>query len=453
MMRALLMTLLLGAAPAPAAGAEESSFAWSWALEPAPEAPAWRVRLDTPVMNSLHRSDARDLQVVDADGKPVPHLWLRDGELIESLSETQSLAYTTSRPGGEAPLEPGQALSLRLGDTRLTITTDATRGREADARVLLEGLVAGPDEFPALAHHRLELDWSAERVPERLACTVTATDAPSAPGQSMTPDTPPAQRFTGMIRNLRPAEAWHLQCRGRQLPDSLRLDAVRLQSNGSRDHRRTITLQPAARPAEAPGSAMKFELPGPYRARAIRLDSSEANLVSELRVQSRIDEQTPWQDRARLTLSTLPEETPHTQPLKTFGAGRHTEWRLLADPPLRRPPEVTIEAIQDEILFFAQGTAPWRILTGSRQAVPEPRPARELLARTRDRLGPAWEWPLRTVSQRAVAGGPQVLEPEREWAWSHYLLWLTLVVGAALVAWLATRLLRSNGTGEHQEPP
>jgi hypothetical protein len=443
--RSLVLAILLLHLPAWLGAEIDQQFAWSWPLNPSQEERVWRVRLGTDQLDALHQPDGSDLALVDADGAPIPLFRLPDSFLIERLTrqlDLQSQSMILDDPEQDTE---GLELVLHHDGTRLTVRSpQTTRQLDRDGRLVFEALIAAPGDDQSLNQKHLRLELGSEQS-IALDCRLRDADDEQPATQRLrfqaVTDSRPRRFLAEMpVEDL--PRAWHLACYGQQVPADLSLTGAVLESKSEQNHQDTTWVQPQLDPSEDQPGAMEFKLGGPYRLRAIRLDSDQANLLSTVSIRSRTHPNRPWRQRGQMTFSTLDESTSELE-LSAMAETRDRYWQLQAEPALREFPEVSVEVVLEELVFLAQGRSPWVLFAGSRLPGERSNPT-VMLEQTVAQLGPAWTWPVMVPGERTVAGGEDVLEaPPEPIPWQRYLLWLALIVGAGLVVVLAVSLLRT----------
>ena len=396
------------------------------------------------VMRALHHDGGRDLQITDADGTPVPFQRLPERFLTEPFHQRERLPLRASTIDFNEPENASLELELEHQGTRLVVQSPRIERRLGDREHLVfEALIGSPSVPPEMNRHSLSLHFLSPSVPE-LDCRLRDADDERPPSRRAPlreyGDSRPRQFRASVALDTLP-QAWHLACYGNRGVPELKLTDAWLDSSGHRSHRQHRFLQPGLVPDPEQAGVYDFELDAPYGTRALEFESEQPNLVARLRILSRARSDQDWQARGTLTLSTLPGAEAARLELNTVN--RHRLWRLVSEPDLRQIPELRVETVVEELAFLAQGTPPWQLFAGSRLVV-EPSARIDLLDDTVNALGPAWQWQVLEPRQRAEAAGPGVLEPEPDPVdWSRYLLWIVLISSAALVAWLALKVLNS----------
>ncbi len=432
----------LGSLAAPAADPER--FVWRFDVLESPTGPVSRLALEPAQMAELYRDDARDWQLVDAQGRTVPAALLPAEALLESRLETTELEFEQSLIDDIETDSSPLTLDIERGDTRVLIQGPDRPRQPEDGRLIFEALIAAPASVKPAAGRWLALEMQADqRV--RLDCRFGDADAKHAGidrfGFQELGDARP-RRYRGRESVAEVPSAWYVSCYAGQVVQGLRLVRASLAEERRVDHRRSAVIRPAEVRLQGDGSRVEFDLPGPFKVKALGVSSRESGLFSQLRVQSRSSADQPWRDRARLTLSTLNDDIEATTGLAE--PVRERQWRLLATPPLRQAPDIEIHAHTDEIAFLAQGEGPWRLLIGSREPGDERMPS-DVLDDLISSQGPAWHWPQVSLGERRQAGGPAALEvPPDPIPWQRYMLWAVLVAACLLVLGLAVRLLRGS---------
>ena len=428
----------------PALALASAEFAWQYSLSHESDAGILRVGLVPEVLTRLHRADGNDWQVIDAEGRPVPALRLPDRHLTEQSTVRTELAFQQSLIDAAASdTPPPLILDLEQGQTRLMIRAPRATDQLDDGRLVFEALIANSMQ-PALDDGQwLILDFHVDQQ-LRMDCRLrdAADDSPSdwRLALEQAGDTRP-RRYRARTRLSTPAEAWHLACYGTDTPPGLRLVDAWLEQKRLIDHRQRALIQPHAIEMAEDGASLAFTLDGPFRMEALDLVTSQANLLSQLQLQSRRGPDQAWQNRGRGTLNTMHADDRVTLALEVAVQDRH--WRLLASPPLPAPPSIDLTVLVEEIAFVAQGPPPWTLLVGSRYEG-QNRLDEQLVDDLVRRQGPPWTWPTVVPGERAEAAGEAVLiAPPEPVPWQRYLLWGILVLGSALVIGLGWRLLRS----------
>lgn len=122
--------------------------------------------------------------------------------------------------------------------------------------------------------------------------------------------------------------------------------------------------------------------------------------------------------------------------------------RLHSVTPLREPPRLLVGWRPDRIVFLPEGDGPYRLLVGSRSERRPAWPIDEAVAALRKEGGPAWRPAEATTGRAQELAGKKAVDPaDAPFDWTRPLLWVVLLLGAAVVAAMAASLLRKPKNG------
>jgi hypothetical protein len=424
---------------------------WSLTLR-GDSAGAYRVALDREVYRSAQLPSLRDVDVLNADGTPVPAALFAAGQPLARSPRHVELPWFPLPAGAAAQAGDIAVLterapdgSVRRVETRLSIADQpdlaATDAWLVDASNVHESIVA------------LELAWSS---------TTNALDS--------------AYRVEGSD-DLR---EWRVLQPRAQLLDLVRagqrLQQHRIALDGTAKYLRLLPdgtgiapaltgvraeLTPAATALawsweSLPGRAVvehgatyyTYELDGRFpieRADVVL----PGNSASEWTLQSRDDEDAPWQVRAGpwvgYRVGAAGADRSAAQALA--GAIRDRYWRLSARTPVEGMPTLTLGYRPEVMVFVAQGSGPFALVAGSARTTRAVAPVPQLVDALRMQHGSDWQPADATLGAPAMLAGDAALAPapaQRDWkAW---LLWGILVGGALIVTGFAFSLLRKPAT-------
>ena len=139
-----------------------------------------------------------------------------------------------------------------------------------------------------------------------------------------------------------------------------------------------------------------------------------------------------------VTPGTDSEATPHL----SVSAARRDLLRLHSATPLREAPRLSVGWRPDRIVFLPEGQGPYRLLVGSLTARRLAWPIGDAMAALRTDGGPAWRPAPATVGDAQELDGRKAIEGTTRFDWTRPLLWIVLLLGAALVVGMAASLLR-----------
>lgn len=123
--------------------------------------------------------------------------------------------------------------------------------------------------------------------------------------------------------------------------------------------------------------------------------------------------------------------------------GRRELLRLHSATPLRESPRLSVGWRPDRFVFLPEGNGPYRLLVGSRLARRPAWPIGDAVAALRKDGGPGWRpAPASLGAGQELAGRKALDAGDAPFDWTRPLLWVVLLLGAALVAGMALSLLR-----------
>jgi hypothetical protein len=442
MMLALLPALATAQAPAPAPYAKR----WPLVLS-AEQAGAYRVVLDREVYTTTAWPDLRDVDVLDAGGRPVA------AALFGPEQPTALPARRVVVPWFPLPASPqdaaGSRVSAQFGENGRIVRIEAEGGGTAaagPARAFLVDLSGIRDNAEALeftwdagtpreARYRVEgsqdlQNWQA--VQDR----VTLVELQRGSQRLLRDEAP----IRGGLRYIRfvPLDA------SPALPIRevrVRLDEVHAQQSVLWSELR------GRRISEQGVDGFAYESDGRYPVALADLVVDDY-AVGEWTLESRDALDAPWRLRAGPWVAyRVAGQQPSTSPAQPLSSGpaRDRYWRLRSHGALpEQAPTLRLGYRPEVVVFLAQGTPPYALVAGSasarRAAVPMP----ELVDALRRDRGEDWQpAPAYLSSASALAGDAALIPPPTPRDWKTWLLWGLLVLGAALVAAFAFSLLRN----------
>jgi hypothetical protein len=419
---------------------------WSIAL-PDADAGAYRVELDANVYRAITSPALRDVDVVDARGKPVAADVFGPDAPLASPPRFASVPWFVVRaPRGED--DGGLALIARRDPTGriLSVEAQVTNGNDAPApRAFLLDLsrwTAGVEalvfDFPmgadVQAAFRVETSDDLQ-VWRTLHPRLQLLDLQQAGSRLSKNDIP-----LGM-----PAKYVRLVPLG---DEAFAFDDVRARIATAASERTWAWETVQGREGRDHGRvAYEFESPGRFPVERADVIAS-GNAAVEWRLECRDDDDAPWTWRAGPWVAfrvSARDGATTSAPASIGGAPvRDRLWRMVAESGTpASPPALKLGYRSEVVVFLAQGTPPYSLVAGSARATRGDAPLPSLVDAMRASKGEDWQPMSATLGEATELEGTAALErrttPED---WKHWLLWLLLVAGAALVAGFAITLLR-----------
>ncbi len=431
--------------------AGDGDYAHQWPLQmQMADAGAYRVVLDEAVYQQVQSPGLDDLDVLDAQGRPVPAAMIDPPAAQTSGTRTVELPWFPL-PASEREKRDIAAISEIVvdGNLRRVEWRTAGTGDAVGNGVLLDASRLGE---PVQA---LRVQWTAVQTPFDLAVRVSASDNlkdwHTVADEAHLVELANAGRRVQRDRiELTPVKARYL----RMMPldahaSALPLSAVTAELASAQAtpewHWRTLEGVRAA----APDGAVHFEFALDGRFPIERADVAlPGNSTGQWRLQARETTDAPWRDVTTSWTAFRIEQAGQVEaspPQTLSGVHRDRHWRLTphSGALTAEAPQLRLGYRPEAMVFLAQGQAPFRLVAGSGRAHRAQAPLAQTVAAMRAKRGPQWQPAPATLGASTVLGGAQALTPEpAQRDWKAWLLWGLLVSGALLVAGFALSLLR-----------
>jgi hypothetical protein len=447
--------LLLAAAGSASAGTRED-YGYGWPLELEPGRGAYRVILEEPVYARLVDAGLRDLEVLNAAGRPVPFGPVpteRDTPLPATREARTTLPFfrvPSARDAGAERLE-------------IHLTRDAD-GRLRALDTLIDG---APPASPTL--HDLVLDASAlDRPIDELELDWVGTPGRDINARFAIEGSHDFEHWHGVVAQATVLELaqgeFRLERRTIELPGSgaryLRLrrldDGAPLPLQGVTAVLRWSVSASVPAPerhwARATHTATRnapvayeYSAPGPLPIERVAIELVTANSVSRLSVQSRDRDDGPWRTHGEVTAFRIEAGgVAVASDDLAIDLTRDRRWRLIANPALDQPPVLRFGYYPEAYALLEQAPGPYVLVAGSHEARRQDYPIVVPIAGLRAQFGRGWELaparlgPEFVLQGDAALAAPPPPKPVRAW-----LLWGILVAAALLVIGMVVRLLRA----------
>ncbi|MEM8769529.1 MAG: DUF3999 family protein [Pseudomonadota bacterium] len=189
-----------------------------------------------------------------------------------------------------------------------------------------------------------------------------------------------------------------------------------------------------------------FDVGGFYPIDRVRVvqDGGAGNYLITVRLQSRNDEDAPWRERGLRTFyrTTIAGRVAQAEPLKVADSDRF--WRFSLEGASLTEPRLEAGWLPDELVFLAQGAAPYVLAYGQADLEGRPWPLTELLRQLNWEATPTLDdLPEARLGTPEMLGGPErLLSAPDPIDWQTIVLWAVLLLGVLVVGVFAIRLLR-----------
>lgn len=209
--------------------------------------------------------------------------------------------------------------------------------------------------------------------------------------------------------------------------------------------RRWLAVKSTGTSAQGQGVDYDYRLPAALPVDALRVTLGPGDNVARF---DAIAVQGSMRGEQLGTLVVTPGQQPDDAHTLSLAPVRRDVLRLHSATPLREAPTLRVGWRPDRVVFLPEGTGPYRLLVGSRSERRPTWPVEDALASLRKAGGPDWRPAEATTGAVQVLGGKKAIDPaEAPFDWTRPLLWVVLLLGAAVVVAMAASLLRRSGDG------
>lgn len=426
---------------------QPSDYAWGFPIRSEGESSFFTIQLPLEVNQSVTDPELRDAGVYNANGEPVPRIFLPASDDVEKTERRNRLTFLPLFATTEARTDDIRMVFEREGDsTRLEL--NSTDLLQADNEQLTSYIV---DTRPLKESiEALELEWSP--VSAGFIGTVSIDGSAnledwSAIGSGAVADL--RQDSTSIVQRrvvVKPSNHDYLRIRWDDLPDDWRLTAVSGEysvgvPNVVQD---TITLESSG--TDSADGGRIFELGGAPKVDRFRVLLTEPNTVISARVYFWSESQQRWAQAERGSYHYI-------------GKGQQSvrnDWSRLDPVRTRRlkivqtsgqpdaAMQLEIRWRPDTLLFLAQGRGPFTLVAGSARDAESGYPQQRMFG---DRAIAKLATGTRTATSASLGsryplGGPESLTSASPPDWRKIALWLGLGLGVAFVGFMASRVIR-----------
>lgn len=456
-MKALLLAALLWSA-ASLAAERPQDFAYGAPIQIDGHEAWYEVELPASVYRGVMRRDLGDVRVFNAEGELVPFAAEPPKSRKSQLPAPVTVRFFPIYANQRQPLDAVQLkVEKASGATVVSVASDPHKpsGPRAVVAYLID---AGVHTRP---YEVLQLDWRQKTPSFAVNVRVDASD--DLKSWSTVVARAPLVRVDYAGQRLEQRAIEFAPRTSRYLRVSM--SDTRSDRDGDTDAQLELTaasLRAGEVALETPRSWMevhantgdnageyRFDLGGPYPVDRVRIGLVQDNTIASAELLVRATLSDPWRSIARTVVYRLTRDGHAVvSPELAVPALSERYWLLRVD---QRGgglgtsmPTLYAGWIAQKIVFAARGNAPFQIAYGSARAVPAAYPIETLVPGWRDDARPTLPQ-AQSLPERLLGGTAALQRPRERKVWA---LWIALLVGVAVLGWMAWRLAR-----QMQAPP
>ena len=444
----------------PTADLTPNDFAYGIKVVTTGEAAAYRVAVPLAVYQTVVHADLSDVRVFNERGEPVPF------RLERPRSQSTAQPTQTALPLFTLRGDPGKALdavrvTIESGNTRVEVpSTTRARGTifESASSTMARSVPGGIGDLPVASY---VVDGRSLSVPVAAFTLAWPADAPDFAGRVRVEASDDlgiwrAVVFNAPIANLHAGDAriierrveltpttakyWRLSWPDTPAPFELTSITAELARDRVDVSRETVTI--GGRPIASKRGEFEFDLGARIPVDRLTLELPEQNSIVEVELLSRAAPKDPWQPATRAGFYRL-KNAANAELTNGLVAVEPTSARYwLARVDMRggglgpSAPKLRAGWLPHDIVFLARGAGPFTLAYGSSAA---------------QSVAALSGFPLTIAIANAALGEPKALggaarlEPvlPKLNLWSKTtVLWTVLVIGVAVLAFMAYRLAR-----------
>ena len=455
--RAAILALACSA-HAVAADVTRSDFAYGMQLQATTVAPLYRVSLPLDVYQQAVRPDLGDIRVLNGDGEIVPYALRRATGDIASTAVPVPLAVFPLRG---VTLDPGASVRLQMGvgSTSVQIERSASAGA---AQAIIFGYLL---DARALARSMsvLDLGWATDAADFSTRVQLESSDDLSqwrkvaeAPVINLHYG---GQQFQQARIAFAPTSAKFLRLSWIGTPPAATLTSVMATPATDRVDVRRQSISARGHIAAGTTGDYEFDLGANVPLDRVNLDLPEVNTVVTADFDTRAEPTAQWRPvgHARLYRLQTGDGAQIANPPLALPVTTSRYWRVRVSSDGgglgSGLPVLSGGWLPDDVLFVARGRPPFELVYGSGAAGPASLPVQNLKVDLPDAGAshPQIDVGAATLAARTLIGGPDRLKPRHpQIQYRVVLLWALLILGVALMAWMAWQLSRKlPATDEH----
>lgn len=437
---------------------EKNDFAFGYSLEVDGDGAIYSLYLNEDIYKGMTRSDRADIRVFNSQGIAIPH-YLRRNEQQTRLTQVSADMEPPFFPlykDGHAGTQTDSNVHITTNDQGTII--DINYGKKDPQLRELAGYIIDISKLEQVPNGML-LSWTEGQISFVSALQIETSDDlshwRSLVGRATISHLQYGQHTLLQNRvELPPRKAKYLRLNW-ESKKALTLDKVILSFADSY----TMEPQPrqwseiAADRFDDKTQSYYFDTRGKRPVDRISIGLPQRNTLVQANIESADAIQGPWYNRYHGLLYDLQQDGERlTSPDILLPVNSDRYWRVnvfAEEGQLGGEPVLKLGWIPEQLLFVAQGEAPFTLAFGSGRINSTSTPLSQLLGNQTQQQQDKLIKPAK-LGSRIALGDASRLEPRQPpLDWKRYILWAVLVLGVVLLAFMALRLYKQM---DHSSP-
>lgn len=446
-MKRIVWMILAASLACNAQAASKTDFAFGYTLEVDGDGAIYSVDLPEEVYRGLTRADRGDLRVFNSRGEAVPHT-LRHAEQPgkQALPEVKLPVFPLYMESGAVPVPEGYNVHITTNEQGAIIDLNYGKGTPQTRR--LSGYIIDASQLEHLPN-ALSVTWPAEQGDFVATLKLERSDDLTA-WHSLVERATLSNLHYGahaLIQqriDLPTAKYKYLRLSWQaSAPFELAEVQAQFPERDTQQERKWTSF--AMTDIDNKEHYYYFDTHAVLPVDRINLALPQRNTLTRVRIDSASDHQGPWTPRYNgLVYNLQVDGNALTTPDVWLGPTTHRHWRVQVlgnGGQLDGATQLRLGWVGEQLLFMAQGEAPFVLAYGSGRVERVDTPLPQLLGSEEVRQLQLIK--AAQLGSRIELGDKSRLEtPRPPTDWKRYSLWSVLVLGVILLAWMALRLYR-----------
>ena len=427
--------------------ANKADFAFGYTLEVDGDGAIYSVELPEEVYRGLTRADRGDLRVFNSQGVAVPHALRRAGQPGKQMLPPVKLpVFPLYTDDTAASVAEGYNVHITTNEQGAIIDLNYGKGTPQTRR--LSGYIIDASQLEH-APNALSVTWpdgqgdfvASIRLEhsDDLNTWQTLVERATLSNLHYGAHTLIQQRIDLPVSKYKYLRLYWQASQPFELDDL----HVHFPERDTQQERKWTSF--AVTDIDAQGQYYYFDTRAVLPVDRLNLALPQRNTLTRVRIESAAHREGPWTPRyTGLVYNLHVEGNPLTTPDVWLGPTTHRYWRVqvpVEGGQLDGATQLRLGWVGEQLLFMAQGEAPFLLAYGSGRVERVDTPLPQLLGV--DEVKQLQLIKAAQLGSRIELGDESRLEPPRPPTdWKRYSLWSVLVLGVILLAWMALRLYK-----------